>query len=84
MGKIIFFLLLGLVVWWLYRGLTRSKLKHDDAAAKPSSRVEDGGPPPRGQDQLVACARCGVNLPRSDAREDAGKFFCVDNPHCHP
>ena len=74
MGKIIFFLLLGLVVWWLYRGLTRSKLKHDDDAAKPSSRVED----------MVACARCGVNLPRSDAREDAGKFFCVDNPHCHP
>ena len=72
MGKLIFFLLLGLVVWWLYRGLTRSKLKHDQDPAP--TRVED----------MVACARCGVNLPRSDAREEAGKFFCLDNPQCRP
>jgi uncharacterized protein len=72
LGRLIFFLLLGLLAWWLVRGLTRSKLKHDQD--KPSTRVED----------MVACARCGVNLPRSDAREEAGKYFCLDNPHCRP
>ena len=73
MGKLIFFLLLGLAGWWLYRGLTRSKIKHDQDKA-PASRVED----------MVACARCGVNLPRSDAREEGGSFYCLDNPNCRP
>ena len=73
MGKLIFFLLLGIVIWWLVRGLAKSKLRHEDPAAPSSSRVED----------MVACARCGVNLPRSSAREEGGKFVCLDNPHCH-
>ena len=73
MGKILFFLMLFLLGWWLVRGLTKSKLKHDEDPAKPG-RVED----------MVACARCGVNLPRSDAREEGGRFFCIDNPHCGP
>ena len=73
MGKLLFFLLLGLLAWALVRGLTKSKLKHDEDPAKPG-RVED----------MVACARCGVNLPRSDAREESGRFFCVDNPQCRP
>ena len=73
MSKILFLLLLGLVAWALVRGLTKSKLKHDHDPAKPG-RVED----------MVACARCGVNLPRSDAREEGGRFVCIDNPHCRP
>jgi len=36
---------------------------------------------PQGED-MVACARCGVNLPRSDAQEAAGAFYCRDNPRC--
>jgi len=72
LGKILFFLFLGLVAWWLVRGLTKSKLKHDQDPAK--GRVED----------MVACTRCGVNLPRSETREDGGRFFCIDNPHCKP
>ena len=70
MGRLIFFLLLGLAVWWLVRGLSRAKVKQAEKRAL--------------DDQLVACARCGVNLPRSSAREEAGRFFCLDNPHCHP
>ena len=31
---------------------------------------------------MVACARCGVNMPRSDAREDGALFYCRDNPRC--
>ena len=33
-------------------------------------------------EDMVVCASCGVNLPRSDAREAAGTFYCKDNPRC--
>ena len=74
MGKLIFFLLVALGVWWLVRGLTRDKIRHDDPAAPASSRVED----------MVVCSRCGVNMPRSSAREEGGRFFCLENPNCRP
>jgi formylmethanofuran dehydrogenase subunit E len=35
----------------------------------------------RGED-MVQCARCGVHLPRSEAREEAGRLVCRDNPRC--
>jgi len=25
-----------------------------------------------------------VNLPRSEAREEAGRYYCQDNPRCGP
>jgi late competence protein required for DNA uptake (superfamily II DNA/RNA helicase) len=31
---------------------------------------------------MVACARCGVHMPRSEAKIDAGTFYCRDNPRC--
>jgi uncharacterized protein len=69
LGRLIFFLLLGLAAWWLVRGFSRAKIKQGEAP---------------GVENMVACAQCGVNLPRSSAREDKGRFFCLDNPHCHP
>jgi hypothetical protein len=65
---------LGLVVWWLVKGFSRGKVGSAEVPPERGVRGED----------MVACARCGVNMPRSDAREDAGRFYCVNNPHCHP
>jgi uncharacterized protein len=65
---------LALVVWWLVKGFSRGKVGSAEVPPERSVRGED----------MVACARCGVNLPRSDAREDAGRFYCVNNPHCRP
>ena len=31
---------------------------------------------------MVACARCGVNMPRSEAKEEDGKFTCRDPSTC--
>jgi formylmethanofuran dehydrogenase subunit E len=31
---------------------------------------------------MVTCARCGVNLPRSDAHEADGRLVCHNNPNC--
>jgi hypothetical protein len=37
-----------------------------------------------GGENMVTCARCGVNQPRSIALFDDGKYFCKDNPRCRP
>jgi uncharacterized protein len=71
LGKLIFLFVVGLIAWWLLKGLFKAK-----GAEPPASTTA------RGED-MVACARCGVNMPRSDAREDSGRFYCVNNPHCH-
>ena len=31
---------------------------------------------------MVACARCGVNVPRSETREMDGGRVCAANPNC--
>ena len=73
MGRLLLFLFVALMLWWLLKGLFRTR-DDDNAPASRSTRGED----------MVACARCGVNLPRSDAREEAGRYYCVNNPHCPP
>ena len=71
MGRILVLILLALAIWWLARGLFRAQARRGEPEQR-EARTED----------MVACARCGVNLPRSEAREERGKFYCVNNPHC--
>jgi uncharacterized protein len=72
LGRILFWVFIAFMIYLLYRGLVRSRAKRD---APPSA-------PPRAED-MVTCARCGVNMPRSEAREEAGKLLCRENPQCH-
>jgi uncharacterized protein len=62
MGKWIFLVLFALVV---YLGVKAARRK---ARAKVRSlqTAED----------MVACVRCGVNLPKSEAFQLQGRFFC--------
>lgn len=72
MGRILTLLIIGVALWWLFRGFFRSQVRGPD------------GPPaqsPQGED-MVRCARCGVNLPRSEARDEGGKLVCANNPQC--
>ena len=73
MGRILFWVILGFVFWLLWRGAFRA----------PRPREGDRAPAqtPRGED-MVVCARCGVHLPRSEAREEQGRLVCRDNPRC--
>lgn len=71
MGRILFWLLIAVLFWWFVKGLLKSRMR-DEAPHAHTVQGED----------MVACARCGVNMPRSDAREEAGKYFCLNNPHC--
>jgi uncharacterized protein len=72
LGKLLLLLFIALVFWWLLKGLLKTR-------NAPPPPAQSG----RGED-MVACARCGVNLPRSDAREEGGRYYCTNNPGCQP
>ena len=71
MGRLIFWLLIAVLFWWFVKGLLKSR-KSEDATPSESARVED----------MVACARCGVNMPQSEALLEGGKYYCASNPRC--
>jgi uncharacterized protein len=56
--------LIVLAVWLVRRAFLR---------ASGAGRQRKDGPI---QQDLVSCARCGVHLPRSEAREAGGRLFC--------
>jgi uncharacterized protein len=70
LARILLLLVIGFFIWVLFRGFFRAQVK-DDAA-----------PAPKEAEDMVACARCGVNMPRSEAREADGKFTCADPSTC--
>jgi len=71
MARIVLFVIIGLIVWGLFRGFGRSRVVRDETAAQRAA----------GED-MVACARCGVHMPRGEAHVSAGSFYCRDNPRC--
>lgn len=74
MGKIILLLVIAFLIYLVLRGFFRSQVKKD--APPPSTTVQ-------GED-MVQCAKCGVNLPRGETREEAGRLVCASNPACIP
>ena len=65
MFKILLLIAIGFVVLAVIRTYQRS-LNRPSAAPRESA-VED----------MVKCAHCGVNLPRSEAIYSGGDFFCT-------
>ena len=64
MGKLLMLVLLVVIAVWLIRRALRAANPADSAKNAPI------------QQDLVACARCGVHLPRSEARLADGKLYC--------
>lgn len=64
MGKIILFLVLAFVAYMVIKGAVR-RSRPPPAGDKPT-------------EHMVACRRCGVNLPRSEALEEDGRFYCSE------
>ena len=65
MIKILLLLVVGFTVWAVVRAYKRSL--NPPPASAPSTVAED----------MVKCAHCGVNLPRSEAIYSGGDFFCT-------
>ena len=66
MGKILFLIGLGLVIYLVLKNYQRSL-----------NRPNKDTPAARDAEDMVKCAQCGVNLPRSEAIFSQGEFFCT-------
>jgi uncharacterized protein len=72
LARVLLLLIIAFLVYMVLRQLFRAQTK------KPP---EEPAATPVGED-MVACARCGVNVPRSETREAGGRLVCAANPHC--
>lgn len=70
MARILLLLAIGFAIYLVFRGLFRSQAKD----AEPSE--------PRDAEDMVACSICGVNMPRSESKEEGGKVTCRDPSSC--
>jgi uncharacterized protein len=65
MGKLLVLILfVVLAVWVIRRAFGASR-----AAGQPEKQAVE-------EQDLVRCARCGVHLPRSEARQAEGRLYC--------
>ena len=64
--KIVVFVIAVVVLLWLLRGTTARR------------RPDPGAGPQRSPLQMIACAYCGVHLPRDEALPGRGGVFCGD------
>jgi len=62
-SKLLLLLVAIVVVYFVLTGLAR---KRRQRSAPPAAEA------------MVACAHCGINVPRSEALEAAGRFFCSE------
>ena len=74
MARILLLIFIAFLIYLVIKGLLRSQ-KRKDAPPMPTADT------PAGED-MVACARCGVNVPRSETRELEGRRVCASNPNC--
>ena len=76
MGRVVILVVLGLVVaWWLFSRIAR--LRDKDAPTAKSDRPTARTPAVQ---DMVACAQCGIHLPRNDAVGDGKLHYCGE-PH---
>jgi uncharacterized protein len=66
--KFVVFALAVLALLWLIKS-ARRRVPPPVAKSPPPSKVED----------MVACAQCGVHLPRGDALPGRGGLFCGES-----
>jgi len=68
MGRILLLALLAVIAVWLVRRALGAARRRGAGAVPPPARTGD----------LVRCARCGVHLPRGEARHAEGLAYCSD------
>ena len=73
MGRILFFLLLAIVIYLVWRSIQRRG--SDRRAAGPDERVPQA---------MVSCATCGLHLPRQEALLLGDRYFCCEEHRRHP
>lgn len=69
MGRLILIGIVVLLLVWLLRRALAAPRKPPPQAGEP--QVDKQG-------ELVSCAHCSVNLPRSEARSAGGRHYCSE------
>ena len=67
MGRVLFLIVLVVAAVWLIRRALRASAPRPDLQAQPETRGE-----------LVSCARCGMHLPRAEARAAGERLYCSE------
>lgn len=67
MGRVLFFVLLGIAVYLLWRSMQRR--------GKDRSRDTAG---PGAPQAMVSCAKCGLHVPRHEALPLGERYFCCE------
>jgi uncharacterized protein len=70
LGRLLFFGLIAVLVFWAIRSYRRGLKKRQEETHKEPPSIE-------GED-MVRCTHCGVHLPKSESLLSDGKFFCSD------
>ena len=73
MGRILFFVLLALVVYLVWRSFQRR-----DAGERPAPG-RDAGP-----QAMVSCAKCGLHVPRHEALPLGERYYCCEEHRRQP
>jgi uncharacterized protein len=68
MGRIFFFVLLGLAAYLAWRWVKLQRLRDTRAP----------GAPPRQAQAMVSCATCGLHLPRQEALAKDEHYYCCE------
>jgi uncharacterized protein len=74
MGRLIVLIVIVVAAVWLLKRALRAAQSRD--AQQPAA-------PPAASEELVRCARCGVLLPRGEARMSDGVLYCSEE-HARP
>jgi uncharacterized protein len=72
-ARILLLLVIGFVIYLLFRGFFRAQVRDKDEPPQAGSG---------GVEDMVACAICGVNMPRSESKQEAGRITCRDPESC--
>ena len=69
MGRILFFVLLGVGLYVAFRIWRAGRAGSPSATGEEKKAVGE---------TMVRCAHCGLNVPQSEALADRGRWYCSD------
>ncbi|MCZ4304309.1 PP0621 family protein [Zoogloeaceae bacterium G21618-S1] len=74
MSKLLVFLLVLFVIYWVRRVLSKPKIPPGSGSRPGAQR----GGETQASTRMLSCQRCGVHVPESEGVRYGGEFFCCE------